>query len=357
MARRLVAFDPPPYRVLRGPLRNGHVQTLAASLLRRVHGVAYTRTRIDTPDGDFLDVDWAAATSPPEGPPRAAVVSHGLEGNSHRAYVRGMARALGREGWDVAAWNMRGCSGEPNRLLRAYHSGATEDLAAVLAHVFARGYETVALVGFSLGGNMTLRYLGESGADADPRLLAAAAFSVPTDLSSSGVVLARPSRRLYMEYFLRSLRGKVAEKAGRFEGAPDAAAVRAMRSFADFDGHFTAPVHGFESAADYYARASAGPLLPRIAVPTLLVQAADDPFLSPPCYPVHAAAGNPHLHLVVPRYGGHVGFIAPGETYYSEALAQRFFAAALRAQRASRVTVTRASASSASRSAAPSSTA
>ena len=328
----------PPYRP---PLwlRNGHVQTVLPTLFRRVGGVAYRRERIGLPDGDFLDLDWAferaRGGSAGDGRQRVAVVAHGLEGSADRAYVRGMARALGARGWAVCAWNMRGCSGEPNRALRATHSGASEDLDAVVAHVLGTGPGALALVGFSLGGNVTLKWLGERGEGVDGRVVGAVAVSVPVDLASAAETMGHWSRRVYMRRFMESLAAKAEEKSRRFPGAPDPSPVGRMTSFAQFDEHVTAPVHGFESAADYWRRSSAGPVLGGVGVPTLLVQALDDPFLSPACYPTRAAAENPHLTLLAPRWGGHVGFVAPGGEFWSETVAARFLGAAYAAAESS----------------------
>ena len=310
----------PPYRPPAG-FGSATLQTVWASRVRRVAGVAYRRETLALPDGDVLELDHVepAARSRPG---HVAVVAHGLEGSSDRTYVRGMARALARRGWAVVAWNLRGCGGTPNRLLRAYHSGATEDLAAVVAHVVAGGARRVGLVGFSLGGNLTLKYAADAGAGIDPRIVGAVGVSVPVDLAGSAAVMERPSRRPYMALFLRSLVAKAEEKAVRFPDAPSTAGLRAMRTFREFDERFTAPVHGFASAADYWARASALPVLGQIRVPTLLANALDDPFLSPSCYPTRV--GNPSLSVLTPRRGGHVGFVARGGEYWSETVAGRW---------------------------------
>lgn len=320
--------DLPPYRPPVG-LRGGHRQTVVPSVFRRVRDVTYDRERLDLPDGDFLDLDWLPATAETEGVRRVALIAHGLEGSSHRAYVKGMAKTLAASGWDVCAWNLRGCSGEPNRLLRVYHSGATEDLDAVVRHALARGYGAVALVGFSLGGNLTLRWLGEQGAGVPPEVVGAACFSVPVDLAGSAAVMERATRRPYMRRFMRALGAKATYKATQFADAPDPVPVARMRTFRAFDNHFTAPVHGFASADAYWAEASALPVLADIRVPTLLVNALDDPFLGPGCYPSAIAAASPWLTLVAPRRGGHVGFLQRGGTFWSETVADRFLRAAL----------------------------
>lgn len=307
------SYRPPP------GFRNPHLQTIWAGKLRRVEPVAVRRERLTTPDGDFLDVDLAEG-----GHDRLAVVSHGLEGNSNRAYVVGMVRALAEAGFDVAAWNLRGCSGEPNRLERLYHSGATGDLDAVVQALRPR-YEAVVLVGFSLGGNLTLKYLGE--AERDPAVRAAVAFSVPVDLAASARVLDTPSALAYRHYFLRSLRRKVLQKAEVFPDAVAPEGLRGLGSLRDFDDRFTAPLHGFRDAYDYYARASSKPHLAAIRVPTLLVNALDDPFLArPACFPRRTAAESRSLFLETPRHGGHVGFVSlNGDgSYWSERRAVEF---------------------------------
>ncbi|HBZ55867.1 MAG TPA: alpha/beta hydrolase [Syntrophobacteraceae bacterium] len=303
-------------------LRNGHVQSIVPILCRRVNGVEYKRQRLDTPDDDFLDLDFSLV-----GADRIAVVSHGLEGSSDRPYVRGMVRALNRSGWDAVAWNFRGCSGEPNRQLRFYHSGDTEDLHTVVSHILAEGHHSlIALIGFSLGGNITLKYLGERGVTVDPRITAAVALSVPCDLTTAAVTMSSSCNTVYMKRFLRMLHLKIQWKMQQFPGAIDDRDFQGIRTFHHFDERYTAPMHGFQSAVDYYEKASSLPFLARISIPTLLVNAADDPFLSPSCYPRDVARNQANLFLEVPAFGGHVGFMnwsADGE-YWSERRATEF---------------------------------
>lgn len=298
------------YRPPRG-FSNPHLQTLYGGMLRPVVGPRFERERLELPDGDFVDLDWLC-----RGHRRLAVVSHGLEGHGRRVYMRGMARALSRCGWDVLCWSYRGCSGTPNRLLRAYHSGATEDLHAVVERGLEDGYRVLSLVGFSLGGNLVLKYLGE--AERDPRIARAAVFSVPVDLEAGCRHVDRLYPRLYLRRFLDSLTEKARLKHARFPGQVPSAVLDGVDSLFEFDDLFTAPVHGFENAVDYYARCSAQRFFPGLDRPVLLVQARDDPFLPTAAYPIDAARAHPHLHLEVPPHGGHVAFVAWGREYWSE---------------------------------------
>ena len=302
-------------------LRNGHAQTIFPALFRRLPLVTRRRERLELSDGDFLDLDWNTDRRAD----RVAILTHGLEGTSANAYVQGMAAALVRAGWDVLAWNLRGCSGEPNRLLRSYHSGVSDDLKCVVEHALATGrYRRAALVGFSIGGNLTLKYLGESPPDS--RVDRAVVFSVPCDLGASSRKLESRSNRLYMQRFLETLAKKIREKIQRFPGQLRDQGLRDMRTFAEFDEAYTAPLHGFANAQDYWQRASSQPVLPNIQTRTLLVSALDDPFLSAECFPHEAAHANPHFFLETPERGGHLGFVSfrrPNE-YWSETRAVEF---------------------------------
>lgn len=303
------------------PFISGHVQTVFPNLFRRVERVFYERQRVVTPDADFFDLDISAV-----GSRRIALVAHGLEGNSHRSYVRGMVRALNRAGWDAAAFNFRGCSGEANRNLRFYHSGDSDDLRTAVEHILqTAAYRCVSLIGFSLGANAVLKYLGEEAECVNPAMAAAVAFSVPCDLRSSVLQMGIPANRIYMTRFLKLLREKIRGKMQLFPGQIDDAGYDSIRTFKEFDDRY-APFYGFADAEDYYKKASSKPLLRHIAVPTLVVSAADDPFLPGECYPVEEALGNPSLYLEIPKHGGHVGFVAFGTDglYWSESRAVEF---------------------------------
>lgn len=298
-------------------LRNGHVQTILPALLGRKARPVYKRERLETSDGDFLDLDWLRA-----GHSRLAILSHGLEGSSSDSYIRGHAATLQAAGWDVLAWNFRGCSGEMNRLLRFYHSGETTDLAAVITHA-EPAYAQIAPVGFSLGGNMLLKYLGEG--TTHPKIVAAAALSVPIHLASSAQNLdERRMNRIYLGRFMRALVGKVESKARHFPEL-DVRGARGIRSFAEFDDRYTARVHGFRDAMDYWTQSSARQFLPGIRVRTLLLNALDDPFLDENSFPFAEAGANKNFHFEAPPHGGHIGFvenISAGPTWAERRVAE-----------------------------------
>jgi predicted alpha/beta-fold hydrolase len=302
-------------------LRGGHMQTIHPALFRKVAPVTTRCERLELDDGDFLDLEWTGG-----GSPRLAILCHGLEGGPRAAYMQGMARALAARGWDVLAWAFRGCGAEPNRLASFYHSGKTEDLDAVVRHA-ARVHpaEKIDLLGFSLGGNLALKYIGEREREIHPKLHRAVAFSVPCELACSSAKLSEWHNRIYMERFLRTLRAKVREKHPRFPAELDISGLESMRTFTEFDGRFTAPLHGFADAEDYWKRSSCRQFLPGIAIPALLVTAANDPILGPACYPRGEAEQSAALHLEIPPEGGHVGF-GTGREYWSETRAAEFLA-------------------------------
>ncbi|WP_372983015.1 YheT family hydrolase [Marinobacter sediminum] len=302
-------YHPPPW------LRNGHIQSVWPTLFRKVDMISPQTEILPTDDDDELHLDWYRQDSN-----RLAIVSHGLEGHSRRPYVLGITRALFSAGWDVLAWNYRSCGGVMNRQPRFYHSGATADLERVIHHGLRKTYDTLFLSGFSMGGNLTLLYLGEQGERIDSRICGAVTYSVPCDLAGSAEVLSRPTRRIYMQRFLKDLHWKMREKAQRFPDLIDVSGFESIRNFHQFDDRYTAPLHGFRSAVDYWAQASALGRLRDIRVPALMVNAADDPFLSSSCFPESRNLLGAHVRVEAPRWGGHVGFVehARDGYYWSE---------------------------------------
>ena len=306
-------------------LFNGHLQTILPSILRKVEQVNYTRERIATPDQDFLDLDWSVV-----GSEKLAILSHGLEGDAARPYIKGMVKALNAAGIDALAWNYRSCSGEPNLLLSSYHLGATADLDLVIRYVLKqKKYGTIYLIGFSAGGNITLKYLGEAPEKVPLEVKKAAVFSVPCDLKSAARQISRPENKIYLRRFLNSLHLKLQQKLPVANGQLDLSEYHKIKDFQAFDDRFTAPLHGFASADDYYEKCSSKPYLKQIKIPTLLVNAQNDPFLSEACFPVAEAEANPNFFLEMPKAGGHVGFALHFRNglYYSEQRAISFLTA------------------------------
>ncbi len=312
-------------------LRGRHAQTVWGALVRLPVRVPLRHERWELPDGDFLDVDLLA---PPSTDAPGVVVCHGLEGSSKAGYVRGLLAELRHEGIGGVAINFRGCSGELNRLPRFYHSGDTGDVAFVVERLRReRPGRAIGLAGFSLGGNVVAKYLGERGDDLPPEVRAGAVVSVPFDLALCARTLDQADfwSRIYRGRFLRRLRSKVVRKARLHPSLPHTRA-RTARTFREFDEHVTAPLHGFAGAEDYWRRASSGPLLPSVRRPLLILAAEDDPFIPPEALPRAAAAVNPHLTLEISREGGHVAFVhgPPWATMrHAERRAAEFLAAHL----------------------------
>jgi len=306
-------------------LPGGHLQTLWNPFCRRSDVLPRRRERLWLADGDFIDLDWHG---PPDTAAPLTLVLHGLTGSSNSHYVIGLQRRLAEHGRPSVAINWRGCSGEPNLLPRAYHSGASDDLAEVIAHLkAARPAADLQAVGYSLGGNVLLKYLGETGKAAPLRR--AVAVSVPFRLDQCADRIGLGFSRVYQAHFIREMvayvQGKQAlfTRLGRAEhlsALERLGSLRGMRTFWDFDGRFTAPLHGYTDASDYYRRASSRYFLPDIRIPTLLIQAEDDPFVFRHSVPEPAELSTT-TRLELHRSGGHVGFVEGSPTrprYYLE---------------------------------------
>ncbi|MEQ8809396.1 MAG: alpha/beta fold hydrolase [Imperialibacter sp.] len=305
----------PPY------LFNPHLETVVPSAFRKVRGVTYDRERVELEDGDFLDVDWLT-----RGSDKLVVLTHGLEGSSDRPYIAGMAKYFAANGWDALAWNCRTCGGEMNRLPRLYHHGATEDLSAVVEHGLKSGrYRKIALVGFSMGGSMSLKYLGERGSQVREEIIGAATFSVPCNLWDSAVQLTRRSNKFYKDRFLNKLKEKMKVKALRHPDVVNATDIDLITTFDEFDDRYTAPLHGFSSRGDFYLKATSDQFYPELKRPALVANALNDPMLGDKCYPYEMARESSYLYLETPKVGGHVGFTQTGaEIYWAEMRALEF---------------------------------
>lgn len=303
-------------------LQNGHLQSIYPTLFRKFDTRFYQRERIFTPDDDFLDIDWSKT-----GSNKLAIISHGLEGSSHRNYVVGMVKKLNHNGWDALAWNYRSCSGEINRQLRFYNSGTIDDLELVIQHaVKSESYKEIVLIGFSMGGNLTLLYLGNKGSLIDSKIERSVVFSVPCDLKASTRELAKFKNKIYMRRFLKTLHQKIRAKMQIMLDQINDNDYHLIKNFKEYDDRYTAPLHGFNNAEDYWKKCSSNQFIPEIRIPTLIVNARNDPFISDGCYPVKEVSNSKYVYLEIPRSGGHVGFIQfkRDKSYWSEERAVEF---------------------------------
>ena len=320
-----------------------HAQTLWGKFFRPRPLLPLRVERWDTPDGDFIDVH---RLSGPESAPRLLFL-HGLEGSIRSHYVAGFFGEAQRRGWAADLLIFRGCGDEPNRAPRFYHSGETGDLDMALRRIEAEHPNApIVLAGVSLGGNVLLKFLGERGPEISDRVVAAAAISVPFDLERGARFISTGFSRIYDRHFLKTLRQKALAKLERSPGLFDAAALNRATNIYEFDDAVTAPVHGFEDAHDYYSRSSSLGFLDRIAVPTLLLSAIDDPFLPAAVLDEvrTVSRANPCLHAEFTEYGGHVGFIGgrvPWRPFYfAEWRACEYLSAALARRERSEVPIT-----------------
>ena len=318
--------------------RSAHYSTVWCGLVRKVE-VPQIRERITLEDGDFLDLDWSYSTEykvvstkyPPEGTQYSvlntnssakrseavAILLHGLEGHGQRPYITGNARWLTQHGIDACAVNFRGCSGETNKLYRSYHSGATEDLDAVVQHLIKLGYEQLYLVGISLGGNMLLKYLGEDR-DVPDEVKAGIANSAPCDLYASLQCIMSFENTLYARRFKNHLVEKLYRKQKLYPDQLTNGTIKQIRTLKDFDDVYTSKAHGFEDAMDYYTQCSSQQFLPTLQRPALIINAKDDTFLKGGCYPISEAEKFSNVFLEIPKWGGHVGFVGKNNVSYAE---------------------------------------
>ena len=305
----------PPYWLI-----NGHFDTIYPALFRKISRRSIKeKIIINTHDNDHFELDYYDKCSD-----KTAIISHGLEGNNNRPYVLGMAELFFRNGWNVIAWNYRGCNGKTNNSIRSYHSGFTEDLEATIKYASCKKIRYISLIGFSLGGNLTLKYLSDSR-HLDPKVTCAVVYSVPLDLYHGCLQISKPANSIYSKRFLKSLKQKIREKSKVFSEI-ESKHLNKIYDLKTFDDYYTAPLHGFKDAMDYYRSCSSIYVLEDINTPSLIINAMNDPFLSEECYPYKQLKNHPDVFLETPQRGGHVGFCSQNgnEYYWSETRALEF---------------------------------
>ena len=295
--------------------KNGHFSTIYSAKFRPSISLSQERERIILPDNDFIDIDWSYSNTSKN---RVAILLHGLEGNAQRTYIKGGGKLLVKNGWDVAAVNFRGCSGENNLSYQSYHSGKTDDLETVIKHILEKDiYSEIVLIGFSLGANLLLKYLGERG-NVPIEIKKGVAISVPTSLRGSLECLMKPENWLYSKAFLINLRKKFKLKMEHHPSKMNVSDLNNINTLKDFDDIYTSRAHGFKDAYDYYKQNSSNQFIPNIKIPTLIINAQNDSFLNQDCYPYKVAENSKNIFLETPLYGGHVGFHQNNKEYYSE---------------------------------------
>ncbi len=293
------------------------METIIPSLFYKVKGIEYERERLELEDGDFLDLDWIR-----NGNKRLLILSHGLEGSSERHYIQRPAKYFSKKGWDILAWNNRSCSGEMNRLPRFYHHGATEDISSVIDKGLSNEYDEVVLIGYSMGGGMQQKYLGER--EIDNRIKGAISFSVPCNVKDSAEQLRLSGNQMYERRFIKKLKEKIVEKSRLME--LDIDGIDAVKTFPEFDERFTLRLFpGYKDTDDFYNKITSDQFLDKITVPILIVNAKNDPMLGEKCYPVELAKNSNLIHLEMPEKGGHVGFTTKiKDISYMEYAAEKF---------------------------------
>ncbi|UOE40040.1 alpha/beta fold hydrolase [Chryseobacterium suipulveris] len=307
----------PPKKIF----RNSHVSTLYAALFRKVESVKQKRERLELSDGDFMDLEWSFAPNKTE---NCIIVFHGLEGNANRHYVLGTAKIFNENNFDCCAAHYRNCSGERNRVFHSYHSGRTDDIKAVIDEVLGKKkYRNIVLKGFSLGGNLILKYAGENP-EIPTEIKALIAISAPIELKGAMEQLQTRRNFLYTQNFLFDLKKKLKIKSEIFPEQLTQEQIKAIKTLEDFDNIYTSKANGFADADDYYRKSSAKQFLKNIKIPTLIINAKNDSFLSESCYPVNEAENNPILFLEIPDFGGHVGFVDENNVFYNEKRAVEF---------------------------------
>jgi len=298
----------------RGPkpyLFNGHLETIYPAVFRTVGGISYTRERFTLSDGDFVDLDWVR-----EGNNQLVILIHGLEGDSSRHYIKGTGKVFQKAQFDLLAFNCRSCSGEINNALRLYNHGEIGDLGEVIDHINqVHDYQTIVIVGWSMGGNITMKYLGVNGTQTPKNVKAGIALSAPAQLGDSAGLLDNWDMSLYRNRFLTKLKEKITIKAEHYPDQIDLSYFDQIKVWKDFDEYYSAPINGYQNADDLYEQGSAGNFMAGTDRPILLVNALNDPLLTPSCSPEALCNQHPLLYLEMPKTGGHCSFTRPFEEH------------------------------------------
>lgn len=305
----------------RGIWKNAHFSTIYPSTLRKVKGIQYERQRIELNDGDFLDLDWSYCLLPSSA---LVIFTHGFLGNSTRPYILGATKLFNQSGWDTVCWNHRGLSGEANRLERVTTHGGSDDLESVINHVMNHtNYQQIVLVGYSKGGNIALKYAGEKGSLIPDVIKKVIAISVPTDIQGS--VDAMGEKGFYTKRFKNKLHQFLLQRTHLID-SKWLAEFEKFQTLDEFTGHYIAPLHGLRNAQDYYNRCSAIHVVEQIRIPSLILNAQNDPVLSESCAILDIARQSEYIYSEFPQYGGHCGFYTPNPDgiYWSDYRALAF---------------------------------
>lgn len=290
-------------------------------MFKRADEIEYRRERIETPDDDFLDLDWSEVESD-----RLLILAHGLTGGSGQWYMQKFVGVANKEGVDALAINYRSCSGETNRQKIFYHGGATYDVVTIVQHVVAKKkYKEIFLLGFSLGGNLFCKYLAENAKNLPPEIKKAAVISAPFNIGESAKLLERIENYFYMRRFLNSFKQKLRDKAAIMPGVFNLEGLDKVRTVVEFDDKYTAPVHGFSGADELYAKTSSRNLIKDIEIPLLIINAKNDPVLGPQCYPIEEAESKANIFLEMPESGGHLGFVSYARKWLETRIAEWLF--------------------------------
>ncbi len=303
-------------------VRGKHFETIIPALFRKVEGVIYQRERLYTADKDFIDLDWSKV-----GSKKVAIIAHGAEGDTQKPYILGMVKELNAEGWDTLSWNLKGCSGEINQQKGFYHAASSEDLSHVVNFVVGtKKYKEVALIGFSIGGCITLKYLGERKGALSRKISKAVALSAPCDLYACSQNLSNGVNRLYSSYFLMTLKVKIQKKLKLYPEILESIEWSKIDNFLEFEDYVTTPLLGYDDAFECYEKCSPKKMINDISIPTLIINAKNDPFMNKECFPIEECHKSSKVFLEIPSYGGHIGFMKDSlhGRYFSEERTTQF---------------------------------